>query len=151
MTTLAPATCGFLPLHVYEGPDLDRALDICHAVNAFAMEAMGLGKADPKAVADLSLRDMLDALETVKRWNRRPHMDGVSYSTSMVPAERLIAAVFTLVNFADPSPCGDKDDDHMAVRFTQRRWGDNYVHFLLIGDRLASEVESDEDEEEAAP
>lgn len=150
MTTLAPATCGFLPMHLYEGAELQRSLDICDAINAFAMEAMGLGKADPKKVADLSLREMLDALETVERWNSRPHTSGIGYSVAMVPAERLIAAVYTLVHFFNRSANGDKDDDHMPVRFTQRRWGTDYVHFLLIGDREAAEFEADEDEEQAA-
>ncbi len=146
MTTLTPATTGFLPTHLYEGPALERAKDICHAINAFAMETMGLGKADVAKVKDLSLREMLDALEMVKRWNDRPVTDGVSYSVCMVPAERLIAAVYTLVHHCNRSPCGDEDDDDILVRFTQHRWGDDYVHFLLIGNRDAKEMEGESDD-----
>ena len=142
---LAPASAGFVPGHLYEEPELERAKEICSAINAFAMETMGLGKADAAKVKDLSLREMLDALDLVERWNDRPAINGVSRSISMVPAERLIAAVYTLVNFADHSPCGDEDDDHIPVRFTQRRYGDDFVQFLLIGSREANEIDADED------
>lgn len=147
---LAPATCGFLPIHVYESPELERAKTICHAINQFAMESMGLGKADAEKIADLSLRDMLDALEVVERWNARPRMHGVASSSTMVPAERLIAAVYTLIHFRELRPIGDEDGDTMPVRFTQRRWGTEYVHFLLVGNRDASTVQREEEEVDAA-
>lgn len=147
MTTLAPATTGFMPGHLYEGPDFERAKDICAAINAFAMETMGLGKADHKKVADLSLRQMLDAVDLVERYNDQPSMNGVSRSVYMVPAERLVAAVYTLVNFCQRSPCGDQDDDDIIVRFTQRHWGDDMVQFLLIGNREKKEFESEGDDE----
>jgi hypothetical protein len=145
MIALAPASTGFLPTHVYEGPELERAKDICSAINAFAMEGMGLGKADVAKVQDLSLREMLDALALVERWNDRPKTEGVPYTLSIVPDERLVAAVYTLVNFADLSPDGDEESDDIPVRFTQRRWGDEYVHFLLIGNRNKRDVEDGED------
>ena len=144
---LAPASAGFVPGHLYEGPELERAKEICSAINAFAMESMGLGKADPVKVKDLSLRDMLDALDIVERYNDRPAIDGVPRTVYMVPAERLIAAVYTLVNFADHSPCGDDDDDQIPVLFTQRRWGDDFAQFLLIGSREAKSMDTEEDED----
>lgn len=144
MEPLAPATTGFLPGHLYEGPELERAQEICAAINAFGLETMGLAKADPANVRHLSLRQMLDAFAVVERWNDRPHTNGVSHSICMVPAERLVAAVYTLVHFADPSPCGDEDDDTLPARFTQRRWGDDFVHFLLIGSREKGEIEEDD-------
>lgn len=147
---LVPASCGFYPAHLYEGPALDRALGICGAVNAFAPESMGFDPvpaAARKLLSPLSLRDMLDALDEVERYNARPAMDGVSRSTYMVPAERLIAAVYTLLNFA-PTRSDDKDDDEVPVRFTSHRWGDDYVHFLMIGQRLKSEVDREDDEDE---
>lgn len=140
---LASLTTGFFPVHIYEGPDLERAKDICHAINAFAMETMGLGKADPAKVRELSLREMIDAVALVERWNDRPQMDGISYSVCMVPAERLVAAVYTLVHFCRRSPCGDEDDDDIIVRFTQRHWGDDMVQFLLVGNREKKEVDED--------
>lgn len=146
MTALAPASTGFMPEHLYEGPELERAKDICHAINAFAMETMGLGTADPNKVKVLSLRQMLDAVDLVERWNDRPHMNGVTYSVCMVPAERLVAAVYTLVNFCSRSPCGEDDDDDVIVRFTQKRWGDEFVHFLLVGNREKNEIEAESDE-----
>lgn len=124
-------------------PDLERAKDICHAINAFAMETMGLGKADPAKVRELSLREMIDAVALVERWNDRPHMEGVRRSVCMVPAERLVAAVYTLVHFCQLSPCGDEEDDDIIVRFTQRHWGDDMVQFLLVGNRKKKEVDED--------
>lgn len=142
--TYVAATCGFLPLHLYEGPELERAQDICAAINAFAMAAMGLGNANPKAVADLSLRDMLDALDTVERWNDRPKMEGVGYSMCMVPAERLIAAVYTLVNF----PLRPQDDGQdLIVRFDNRHWGTDYVNALVV---VRHERKEDDEMEDAA-
>lgn len=141
----AAPTCGFLPLHLYEGPELDRAQDICAAINAFAMAAMGIGNASPKAVQDLSLRDMLDALDTVERWNDRPKMEGVGYSMCMVPAERLIAAVYTLVNFPLRPQDGNQD---LIVRFDNQRWGTDYVNALVVVRQERKDV--DEESEEAA-
>lgn len=150
MSRLAPATCGFLPVHLYEGPELERALGICSAINAFGLEELGLAKADPKAIADLSLRDMLDALETVERWNRRPHTTGGNRWTSMVPAERLTASVYTLVHFCNRASCGQSSDDHVPVRFTTRRWGEDIVHFLAVGARVATEIDEFDEQEDAA-
>lgn len=151
MATYADATCGFLPLHLYEGPSLERALDICQAINSFAMESMGFGPVSAKArtlLDPLGLRDMLDAVDEVTRFNGRPEMLGVSYSSYMHPAERLIAAVYTLLNF--PTRTTDKEDDEIPVRFTTRgRWtGDDVVHFLLVGQRLRSELDDEETDEE---
>ena len=135
MSTYASQSSGFVPSHLHEGPGLERASDICAAINAFAMETMGLGKADPSKVRDLSLREMLDAVALVERWNDRPKIVGVAHSIHMVPAERLVAAVYTLVHFADPSPCGDADSDEIPVRFTQRRYGQDFAQVLVIANR----------------
>lgn len=146
MSTLVAPTAGFGLNHIYEGPELERALEICHAINAFALEEFDLATADPATVRDLSLREMLDAVDMVMAWNDRPRVEGVAHSISFVPAERLIAAVYTLVNFAARSPCGDADDDHIPVRCTQRQWGTDYVHFLAVGNRRKSQSDDAEDE-----
>lgn len=138
----AAPTCGFLPLHLYEGPELERAVDVCASINAFALATMGIGTPDPKAVADLSLRDMLDALETVERYNDRPKMMTVPHSLYMVPAERLIAAVYTLVNFRLRPQDGEQD---AIVCFTEQRWGTEYVNALVV-----ARQERPEDEQAAA-
>lgn len=145
--TLASPTTGFLPAHVHEGPALDRAREICRAINAFALAELDLATPDPRKLENLTLREMLDALATVEAWNDRPRVSGEAHSTSMVPAERLIAAVYTLIHFSDPSAIGDKDDDHIPVRFTKRHWGDDVTHFLAIGSRVAQPVSDCEDEE----
>lgn len=148
--TLLPHTAGFLPLHAFWGPEFDRAQQIVASINSMAMESMGLGKAETKILHDLSLRDMLDAVETVDQWNKMPSQDGISRSVYMVPAERLTAAAYTLLNFCDLHPNGDQDHDHIPVRFTKRNWGDDYVHFLLVGNRLKSEADAEDDEAEEA-
>lgn len=149
-TTYAAASCGFLPLHLYEGPSLERAAEVCAAINRFALESMGFGPvpAASRGLLDpMPLREMLNALDEVERFNGRPKMLGVPYSSHMVPAERLVAAVYTLLNFA-PTRGADKEDDEIPVRFTAKRWGDDYVHFMLIGQRLRSELQDEEDDPE---
>lgn len=146
---IASSTTGFLPLHVYEGPALERALDICHAINAFALAEFDLATPDPRKLKDLSLREMLDALAMVEAWNARPRISGETTSISFVPAERLIAAVYTLINFHNPSAIGDCDDDHIPARFTKRHWGDDVTHFLCVGSRLARPAEGDNEAEVA--
>lgn len=148
-TDIADPTCGFLPLHLYEGPELERAQSICAAINSLAMAGMGLGDggaAAPKLLRDLSLRDMLDALDTVERYNDRPKISGVGYSVCMVPAERLIAAAYTLLHFFDKS-ASDQDGDDVPVQFAFSHWGEQRVHFLLVGNRPAADLADDEEEE----
>lgn len=148
MTTHANNTCGFLPLHLYEGAELDRAKSICAAISTFALDQMGLAKADPSPLRELSLQDMIDAVRTVECWNERPRMLDVSYSMSVVPDDRLTAAVYTLIHYHNPRSIGDEDDDEVPVRFTERRWGDEIVHFMLIGSRDRDETSADDDDEE---
>lgn len=146
MTIHVDATAGFLPLHLYDGPEFERAQRVCAAINAFALEEFGLATARPADLIDVSLQDMLDCVRLVERWNARPKMYGVSYETIMVPDDRLTAAVYTLLHFKSRS--ADKDDDSIPVRYREKRWGEETVHFLLVGARPASEI--DEDESEAA-
>lgn len=152
MTTYAESSCGFLPLHLYEGADLERARNIVHAINLFALDGMGIGvdRARPDVIADLSLQDMLDAVRTVERWNARPKMMGVGYSQSMVPDDRLTAAVYTLIHFHDQHAIGDADGDHIPVQFTAQHWGDKVVHFLLVGARPKPDAMDEDDDEEPA-
>lgn len=155
MTTYAAASCGFLPLHLYEGASLERASGICSAINSFAMESMGFGPvpaANRKMLEPMPLRAMLDAVAEVERFNERPRMFGVNYGAYMVPAERLVAAVYTLLNFA-PTRSDDKDDDEIPVRFTARdKWtGEDVVHFMLVGQRRKDDLDDEDDDPEEQP
>jgi hypothetical protein len=145
----APSTCGFLPLHLYEGPDLDHASEIVAGINSLAFCAMGLGDAVVAKIAKLSLREMMDAVDVVERFNRKPTMLGETYSISMVPAERLVAAAYTLLNYAS---YGRDDDDDIVVRQDVTRWGEKKAHFVIVGARCASKINADEedDQEQAA-
>ena len=143
MKAVAPATCGFLPLHLYDGPDLERAADICSAINLFALEGIGLGgRADPKLLRDLSLQDMLDAVQMIKIWNDRPRMIETSHSIRVVPDDRLTAAVYALIHFHNPYAAGAYQDE-VPAQFTLRRFGDDITHFLLVGGRYRSDQEDE--------
>ncbi len=89
---------------------------------------------------------LLDAVDRVEHWNNRPSMMGVSHSVWIVPDPRLVAAVYALLHYSDPHPCGDKDDDELVVRFTQRRFGDDFAQFLIVGDRQSKETEPGADD-----
>jgi hypothetical protein len=117
--TYAPATCGFLPLHLYEGPDLEHASEIVAGINSLAMSAMDFCDGDIRAIKDLSLRQMLDAVEVVERYNRKPIPLGTTHHSYMVPAERLTAAAYTLIHF-------------------QRRWDDEDTEILVSLKKLGS-------------
>lgn len=144
---LLPHTAGFFPLHVFWGPEFDRAQQIVASINSMAMESMGLGDAETQILHDLSLREMLDAVETVKQWNRMPKQNGITREHYVVPDARLTAAAYTLLHYFDRN--ADKDDDHIPVRFSFRHWGEDKVHFLLVGNRLKSDADDDEAEEAA--
>ena len=155
MKAVAPATCGFLPLHLYDGPDLERAADICSAINLFALEGIGLGgRADPKLLRDLSLQDMLDAVQMIKIWNDRPRMIETSHSIRVVPDDRLTAAVYALIHFHNPYAAyalihfhnpyaAGAYQDEVPAQFTLRRFGDDITHFLLVGGRYRSDQEDE--------
>lgn len=142
----APPTCGFLPLHLYEGPDLDHASEIVAGINSLAFCAMGLGDAVVAKIAKLSLREMLDAVDVVERFNDKPKILGETYSISMVPAERLVAAAYTLIHYA---PYGRDEDDEIIARQDVTRWGEKKAHFVLVGARPASKIDVDDAEEAA--
>lgn len=141
------ARSGFCPEHLYYGAPLERAQEICDAINSFAMEAMGFeqGIAEMRGrivlLKGLTLRDMLDALACVEAWNSRPVPMGQSKSLCMVPAERLIAAVYTLIHFPP------EEEDNLVVRYTTKHCGTEFVNFLFVGRRDRSEINTDGDED----
>ena len=142
--TLAPKTCGFLPTHLYEGPEFDRASCITAAINSFCLASMGLGNANPKPLNNLTLHDMMEALNIVERHNSKPAIAGVAHSVHMVPADRLIAAVYTLLNFyAAPY---DEDGDQIPALLETRHG----KHFVLVGTRESLGDEEADDIEDAA-
>lgn len=83
---------------------LEQAQDIVAAINHRAFITNGLKEDQPlAALSNVSLAEMLEAAEAVRAENRRREQaakgTGESYSISMVPAERLIAAVFVAENY----------------------------------------------------
>lgn len=139
MTTIAAPTCGFLPLHLYEGQGLDDAFRIVDEINRFALAGMGIGvSASPALLRTLSLQDLLDAVRTVDAWNDRPSTSSLSREISMVPSDRLTAAVYALINFHSPWAFGP-DGDVVPVQFTTPSSAGMITHFLLVGARMKQE------------
>lgn len=82
--------------------NLDRAREIVIAINDRAMVTMDLpAKLDP--LSDLSLADMLEAKRLVKNANAAAQaaaaVNGGGYRISVIPDDRLIAAVYTLEHY----------------------------------------------------
>lgn len=84
--------------------DLERALEIVGAINDRMFLAMGLVPAsEVGSLQGVSLVQMLEAKQVVERENDRraaeAKREGSSYSISVVPADRLIAAAYALENY----------------------------------------------------
>lgn len=86
--------------------DSARALKIVRAINDRAFLGMGMVKPeDLDSLESVSLSDMIDATRAVEAINEEAKQKGGSHTIYIVPAERLIAAVYTLENYAsDNSP-----------------------------------------------
>lgn len=101
-------TCGFNPEHLYLTEEFERAQDIVGAMIDIYMGDLGcdpdeLPTADKfeaacKLLAHLSLSDMLNARAVIERWNERPSGGGGKW-IMCVPEDRLIAAIYTLVQY----------------------------------------------------
>jgi len=80
----------------------ERAQEIVTAINDRALLAMGIDR-NMGSLEGVSLAEMLAATEIVAAGNKaREHVarqTGTSCSISIIPAERLIAAVYTLENY----------------------------------------------------
>lgn len=135
----ADKTCGFLPIHLYDNEELERASNICAAIISFGFEAMGLRIADAEPLSNLSIQDMLDAARVVEAWNDRPRMYGASSSSLMVPDDRLTAAVYTLLHYHEPDAT-TSDMDEIVVRFTKPLFARDVTHFLLVGARISEDA-----------
>ena len=77
----------------------EQALNIVEAINQRLMVSMGIGDDKPLLPLDgITLAQMLEATHTVETMNDRASeaakQSGGGYTIHMVPAERLIAAVF---------------------------------------------------------
>ncbi|MFG1246752.1 hypothetical protein [Xanthobacter flavus] len=82
--------------------EIERAKEIVHSINAFAMVTMGL-EVKAGSLKDVTLSDMLEAKAAVLSLNAAAAADykehGGSYSIYCVPDDRLIAAVYTLGHY----------------------------------------------------
>lgn len=79
--------------------NFEHALDICKRINARAFLAMGLSESPVlPSLAGVSLREMLDAAEAVKRWNSEQRLGNGGRTYYVVPGEPLIAAVYVGVH-----------------------------------------------------
>lgn len=130
-------------LTIPEGEDLVRAISIVAAINSFVYESMGLGTAHPKPLAELTLREMLDAVDAVKAWNGRPDRT----SAHMVPDDRLTAAVYAWLHYSGTTRAFEPDGDELVLVASER----GLKKFLLIGLRHPSKFADDDDDHEASP
>lgn len=132
-------TSGFAPHHLYMTPALDRAMEISRSINSFGLWTMGVESPkddDRWRLSDLSIREMLDAVDLVEQWNDRPGGN----SATLVPAERLTAAVYVLLHY----PLRPQDDDQdMIVGFDDARYGTTFKHALIVVRQEMSATEED--------
>lgn len=87
-----------------EQMSLKRAKDICAAINWHAFNSEGLEFDEPVIdLASISLGEMLNAAEILEEKNKLALLAqrtyGGSTKMSLIPAERLVAAVYVLNNF----------------------------------------------------
>jgi hypothetical protein len=104
-----------------------------------------------KLLQSVSLADMLAAKQQVERDNKearaaadvrmRATGSSGSYSFSMIPDDRLIAAIYTWLHYAAPihHQVGDGDESCLTLRIN------GSLHGLIVWAREVSNVESDEE------
>lgn len=79
----------------------ERALKIVRAINDRSFLCMGMVKPeDIDSLEGVSLSEMTDATRAVEAINEEAKQKGGPHTIYIVPAERLIAAVYTLENYA---------------------------------------------------
>lgn len=104
--------------------------EIVSQINRFALHAMDIGPApDVKALADLSLQEMLDAVRQIERDNDAAREKGIAtntaFNTQIVPDDRLTAAVYTWMHYCAPAyhDVGDEDDAIVHLKIGNARYG----------------------------
>ena len=124
----------------------DRASEIVAAINARLFATMDIGDGALNSLADISLADMIEAKRVVEQANEAsrdgPREPGESYSISMVPDDRLIAAVYCAERFPvdgeEPILC-------LPLSENERFWNEPKTHKALIFAPV-SLTEDDDDE-----
>ena len=83
-----------------------RAKEIVQALNLHFFFREGLTEVQPPSLASYSLREMLDAVDEVRKLNGGPSIDGHKH-VMMTPDPRLIAALYVAYHYPpeDPSDC----------------------------------------------
>lgn len=81
--------------------DSTRALKIVRAINDRGFLCMEMVKPeDIDSLEGVSLSDMIEATRAVEAINKEADQKGGPHTIYIVPADRLIAAVYTLENYA---------------------------------------------------
>lgn len=112
---------------------LERSMEICGAINSFALASLGLKECQAEKLAGLSLQQMLDAVREVEKWNSRTVPDGEAKSLTMVPDDRLTSAVYTMLHYMP-----DEDDGDEPII----NWRDGRLVYALVP--IVREVETEE-------
>lgn len=121
---------------------MSKSHEIVAAINRFALETIGIAQvssADRDLLLDLSLREMLAAVDEINVENDKPAPPGQSKIITVVPDDRLTSAVYTLLHWR-LRPF-DEDDD-VLVRFTEGGLVPR-VHFLAVCQRENSQLQED--------
>ena len=116
---------------------------IASEIVKFSMHSMGVGNPpDIEKLKPLSLQEMLDAVRQVERDNEAAPTIAGTRTFSVVPDDRLTAAVYTWLHFCAPGlhDVGDHDDSvvHLII-------GGN-IHGLV---KYARPAPKDDEEDEA--
>ena len=130
--------------------ELERAKEIVAAINSFCFAGMSRRDADLATLKEVSLKEMIEANDVVCAENDRARTwakeNGGGYSAMTHPDPRLIAAVYTFLNYS-PSDRDDDEEDNLILRVDLPG---NRVQFLIAGIRTVNPPEDENDVQEAA-
>ena len=104
--------------------DDDIVTEICR----FQFSEMGIGPApDIEKLKQVSLRQMLDAAHAIERQNAEAKAVDGTRTFSVVPDDRLVAAVYTWLHYCAPGyhDVGDGDDSIVHIKI------DSNIHGLI--------------------
>lgn len=117
----------------------ERAIEIVQAINNRMFVTMDLPVPQSLPLTGVSLAQMVEAKDIVKGLNANAHAavraPGETYSTSVVPDDRLIAAVYAIEHFPP--------DNQPILRLPYAGFGGDYLVLAV----LAIDAESEDQEE----
>jgi hypothetical protein len=118
----------------------DRAFALVKAINSFGLATIGIGKPDVATLREVSLSEMMEAVAFVRLDDdTRPREADGTRRSHIVPDDRLVSAVYTLLHFHARDPL---DDDDLVVGFVDEIG----AHMLVVGVRDPSAIAAEAEE-----